>query len=140
MRCYDRMLAAIDLDDQLPFEADEIYDVSPNRSLAPELQPLELSKAKAGPGTALCVCQLLPELSRESAAHAAKYSKGTVAQWADESHKAARKVVYGKLPKAAQGSPIVLDAAYEKAADAVVYHQLAVAGARLAKVLNAELQ
>ena len=38
MRCYDRMLAAIDLDDQLPFEADEIYDVSPNRSLPPELQ------------------------------------------------------------------------------------------------------
>lgn len=83
--------------------------------------------------------QLLPELSRESAAHAAKYSKGTVAKWADESHKAARKVVYGKLPKAAQGSPIVLDAAYEKAADAVVRHQLAVAGARLAKVLNTEL-
>jgi hypothetical protein len=72
MRCYDRMLAAIDLDDQLPFEADEIYDVSPNRSLPPELQSLELSKAKAGPETALCVCQLLPELSRDRHAHRGK--------------------------------------------------------------------
>jgi hypothetical protein len=84
--------------------------------------------------------QLFPDLSRESAAHAGKYSKGTVAQWAEESHKAARKVVYGKLPKPAQGSPVVLDATYEKSADPVVRRQIELAGARLAKVLNTELR
>jgi hypothetical protein len=84
--------------------------------------------------------QLLPELSRESAAHVGKYSKGTVTKWAEESHKAARKVVYGKLPKAAQGSPVTIDAAYEKSADLVIRHQIELAGARLAKVLNTELR
>jgi S1/P1 Nuclease len=84
--------------------------------------------------------QLFPDLSRESAAHARKYSKGTVTQWAEESHKTARKVVYAKLPKAAQGKPLTIDAAYEKAADPVVRHQIELAGARLAKVLNTELQ
>jgi hypothetical protein len=84
--------------------------------------------------------QLLPALSRESAAHAGKYSKGSVAKWAEESHKTARKVVYGKLPKTAQGSPVVIDETYEKAADPIVRHQIELAGARLAKVLNTELR
>lgn len=84
--------------------------------------------------------QLLPALSRESAAHARKYGKGTATKWAEESHKTARKVAYGKLPQTAPGSPVTIDAAYEKAADPVVRHQIELAGARLAKVLNAELQ
>jgi hypothetical protein len=84
--------------------------------------------------------QLLPALSRDSAAHARKYAKGMVAQWAEQSHRTARKVVYGKLPKAEAGKPVVLDAAYEQAADPVIRRQIELAGARLAKVLNAELQ
>jgi hypothetical protein len=84
--------------------------------------------------------QLFPALSRESAAHARKFSKGTVTEWAEQSHKAARKVVYGKLPKAAPGSPVILDAAYEKSADPVVRRQIELAGARLAMVLNKELR
>jgi hypothetical protein len=84
--------------------------------------------------------QLFPDLSRESAAHAAKYSKGTVAKWSEETHKTARKIAYGRLPKAAPGSPLTIDAAYEKSADPVVRHQIELAGARLAKVLNTELR
>ena len=84
--------------------------------------------------------QLFPALSKDSARHARKYAKGTVAQWAEQSHKVARKVAYGKLPKTEPGTAVVLDAAYEKAADPVILHQIALAGARLANVLNAELQ
>jgi hypothetical protein len=84
--------------------------------------------------------ELLPALSAESAAHASKYAKGTVSQWAEQSHKTARKMAYGKLPKHAPGAPIVLDAAYEKAEDPVIRKQIEMAGARLAKVLNTELQ
>src|ERR1039458_6564043 len=51
---------------------------------------------------------------------AKKLGKGTVEQWAEQSHKAARKIVYGKLPKVAAGTPEKLDAAYEKAADPIV--------------------
>jgi hypothetical protein len=84
--------------------------------------------------------QLFAGLSRESAANARKFSKGTVTQWAEQAHKTARKVAYGKLPKTAQGSPLALDAAYEKSADPVVRRQIELAGARLARVLNAELR
>jgi hypothetical protein len=84
--------------------------------------------------------QLLPALSQESAAHAKKYGKGTVAQWAEQSHKVAVKIVYGKLPKAESGKAVVLDAAYERSADPVIRHQIELAGARLAKVLNTELE
>ncbi|MBZ5622652.1 MAG: S1/P1 nuclease [Acidobacteriia bacterium] len=73
--------------------------------------------------------QLFPVWSRESARRAKKWSKGTVEQWAEQSHKAAQKVVYGRLPKAPAGTamapagtavapagtpPITLGAAYEK--------------------------
>jgi hypothetical protein len=43
MRRCDRVLAAIDFDDQLLLEADEIDDISTNRSLASEFQAIELS-------------------------------------------------------------------------------------------------
>ena len=79
--------------------------------------------------------QLFPELSAESARHK-KYRKGSVERWAEESHKAAQKVVYGKLPAASDGKPVELTAAYEAAADPLIKLQLEKAGARLAAVLN----
>jgi hypothetical protein len=84
--------------------------------------------------------QLLPALSKDSASHAKKYGRGTVAHWAEQSHKLAVKIVYGKLPGTENGKPVVLDAAYEKAADPVIRRQIELAGARLAKVLNTELE
>jgi hypothetical protein len=84
--------------------------------------------------------QLLPVLSKESAAHAGKYAKGSVAKWAEESHRTAVKSVYGQLPKTAQGTPASIDAAYAQAADPVIRRQLELGGARLARVLNTELR
>jgi len=78
--------------------------------------------------------------STDSAKHARKWSKGTVYDWAEESHKAAQKMVYGKLPKVAAGTAEPIDAAYEKEADAVIRLQIEKAGARLARVLNEALQ
>jgi S1/P1 Nuclease len=86
--------------------------------------------------------QLFTELSRESARHAKKWSKGTVNDWAEQSHKVARKMVYGMLPKAPvpAGTPIAITAEYETKADPLVKEQLEKAGARLAAVLNATLR
>ena len=71
---------------------------------------------------------------------ARKWGKGTVEAWAEQSHKAAQKVVYGKLPKTPAGGPVKLDAAYERAADPVIKAQIEHAGARLAMVLNTTLR
>jgi hypothetical protein len=76
----------------------------------------------------------------ESVSHAKKWSKGTVEDWAEEAHKAAQKVVYGRLPKVAPGAPVPIGAAYEKKADPLIRAQLEKAGARLAAVLNSALQ
>lgn len=84
--------------------------------------------------------ELFPALSEESMRRKKKWSKGTVEQWADQSHHAAQKVVYGRLPKVAAGTPVVLDAQYEKTADALIRVQLEKAGARLAEVLNETLR
>ena len=70
---------------------------------------------------------------------AKKWGKGTVDAWAEQSHKAAQKVVYGKLPKAAAGATVKIDAAYQKRAEPLIREQLERAGARLAAVLNGEL-
>jgi hypothetical protein len=67
-----------------------------------------------------------------------KWGKGTVRDWAEESHKTAVKIVYGKLPKAS--SPIKITPDYEKKADPVVRQQIEHAGARLAAALNAALK
>jgi nuclease S1 len=83
---------------------------------------------------------LFPDLSRESARHRKGWSKGTVTDWAEQSHKVGRKVVYGKLPTAGEGAPIAIDAAYEATAGPAIQEQLERAGARLAIVLNTELQ
>jgi hypothetical protein len=84
--------------------------------------------------------QLFPALSRDSARHRKKWDKGTVEDWAEQSHKAAQKVVYGKLPQAAGDSPLALGADYERLADPLVRRQIEKAGARLAAVLNASLR
>jgi hypothetical protein len=106
--------------------------------------------------------QLFPIWSQESARRSKKWSKGTVEQWAEESHKAAQKVVYARLPKVVAGPPAVpadapitstgsllapagkppvpIGAEYEKRADPLVRVQIEKAGARLAAVLNATLQ
>jgi nuclease S1 len=84
--------------------------------------------------------QLLPALSEESARHARKWRRGTVADWAEESHAAAQRKVYGKLPKAPPDAPARLDAAYERMANPVIRKQLEKGGARLARVLNETLQ
>jgi len=83
--------------------------------------------------------QLLPELSKESARRAKRFAKGTVEDWAGQAHKASVKVVYGKLPQAAEGKPVVLGEAYEREADPLIRLQIEKAGARLARVLNEAL-
>ncbi|HEY2016214.1 MAG TPA: S1/P1 nuclease [Bryobacteraceae bacterium] len=84
--------------------------------------------------------ELFPELSRTAAQHAKKWSKGTVEGWAEQSHKVAQKLVYGKLPKVADGTPVPLDATYETLADPAIKLQIERAGDRLAKVLNETLR
>ena len=71
---------------------------------------------------------------------ARKLGKGTVEEWAEQSHKAAQKVVYGKLPKSPAGGPVKVDAAYERLADPLIKAQIEKAGARLAALLNATLR
>lgn len=71
---------------------------------------------------------------------AKKWGKGTVNAWAEQSHKAAQKVVYGMLPKAPAGGQVKVDATYEHLADPVIKDQIEKAGARLAALLNATLR
>lgn len=79
---------------------------------------------------------LFPQLLQEAEKHQKKWSKGTVANWAEESHKAAQKIVYGKLPKEPKGTPAPIGEAYEKLADPLIRMQIEKAGDRLAGVLN----
>jgi len=66
---------------------------------------------------------------------AKNWGKGSVENWAEQSHKAGVKVVYGKLPK-----PPAVNAEYERRAASVIDTQIEKAGARLAAVLNATLK
>jgi hypothetical protein len=85
--------------------------------------------------------QLFPALSQESAKRRKKYGHGNVTNWAEESHKTALKVVYGKLPKAtAKDAPIAIPATYETVSDPLVRQQIERAGARLAYILNTDLK
>lgn len=84
--------------------------------------------------------QLFPSLSAESQRHEKKFAKGTVEDWAEQSHRESVKIVYGKLPKPAAGQPETIDARYEAAADPVIRLQIERAGARLARVLNQALE
>jgi hypothetical protein len=97
---------------------------------------------------------LFPRLEQQ-AEHHRKWGKGTVRDWAEESHKAAQKMVYGKMPKPAKTAPAGVTAAlsalppappvtigpgYERKADPLIAVQLEKAGLRLASLLNASLQ
>jgi hypothetical protein len=85
--------------------------------------------------------ELFAQFSRDlTDKRAKKWGKGTPEEWAEQSHKAAQKVVYGKLPKAPAGGQIKVDAAYERLADPVIKDQIEKAGARLAALLNATLR
>jgi len=78
--------------------------------------------------------------SKDAQKHARKWDKGTVEDWAEQSHKIAQKITYGKLPKEPAGTPEPIDAGYEKKADPVIREQIEKAGDRLAWVLNQTLQ
>ncbi len=84
--------------------------------------------------------EIFPALSEKSARKRKGWSKGTATDWAEQSHKVGRKVVYGKLPKVAEKEPVPINAAYESAAGSVIFEQIERAGACLAKVLNTELR
>ncbi len=84
---------------------------------------------------------LFPIWSAESAKHAKKWSKGSVEDWAEQSHKVSVKIVYGQLPKNADKTkPYQIDAEYEKKADPLIKEQIEKAGARLARALNQNLK
>jgi hypothetical protein len=84
--------------------------------------------------------KLYPILTAQSLSHEKKFAKGTVEDWAEESHKAAQKMVYGKLPKTEASKPAAILPLYEAKADPLIELQIEKAGARLAAVLNATLQ
>jgi hypothetical protein len=79
---------------------------------------------------------LFPVLLKDAEKRQKKYAKGTVADWAEEAHKAAQKVVYSKLPPVAKGTPEPLGEAYEKTGEPLVKLQIEKAGDRLARILN----
>lgn len=80
---------------------------------------------------------LFPAWSADSARHAKKWAKGSVADWVEQCHKVSVKIVYGKLPKIDDKSkPYLIDADYVKQADVVIQRQVEEAGARLARALN----
>jgi hypothetical protein len=84
--------------------------------------------------------ELFPVYLKESEQHAKKWSKGSVENWSEQSHKEAIKVTYGKLPKADNGQPIMITPEYEAQADPVIREQIEKAGDRLARVLNEALR
>jgi len=89
--------------------------------------------------------QLYPAMLQEALKNRKKWSKGSVEQWAEEGHKAAVEITYGKLPvKPVAGvrneTPIALDASYEDAAKPLIRVQIEKAGDRLARVLNESLK
>ncbi len=78
--------------------------------------------------------QLAAELGgRITPANRDAWTKGTVEDWALESHRLARDVAYKNLPA---GAPPALDQAYVDAVRPVVETQLEKAGIRLANILN----
>jgi hypothetical protein len=84
--------------------------------------------------------ELFSEYSADSARHAKKWAKGSVEDWAEQSHKVAVKVTYGRLPKTEKGAPVTITPEYEAQADPLIRQQIEKGGARLARVLNETLQ
>jgi len=68
-------------------------------------------------------------------AEIAKWRGGSAADWANESHAIAQRIIYGELPH----EPGYLPSSYERAALPIVNEQLEKAGVRVAAVLNAVL-
>ena len=66
------------------------------------------------------------------------WSRGTVADWAMQSHRLADRVAYGRLPRPGADGRYRLDDAYLAAAESTVRIQLQRAGLRLARLLNAD--
>src|SRR5580704_5168579 len=60
----------------------------------------------------------------ESERHAKKWAKGSVEDWAEQAHKSAVKVTYGKLPKTDDGAPVTITPEYEAKADPVIREQI----------------
>jgi hypothetical protein len=84
---------------------------------------------------------LYAELNKDLTPKRAKnFAKGNVKNWAEQSHREAQLIVYGKLPKAESGTVIPLAESYEQPAAPIVKQQIEEAGARLAKVLNVALK
>ena len=83
---------------------------------------------------------LFPRFSAASARRRKKFATGTVSDWAEQTHKLAQQMVYGKLPSAASGAPVMIGADYERQADPLIELQIERAGARLAAVLNQDLR
>ncbi|HWC99072.1 MAG TPA: S1/P1 nuclease [Candidatus Sulfopaludibacter sp.] len=79
---------------------------------------------------------LFPVLLKDAAKNRKKFSKGSVEDWAEQSHQSAQQVVYGNLPHVPEGTPEPLGADYEKQAAPLIRLQLEKAGDRLARVLN----
>jgi hypothetical protein len=84
--------------------------------------------------------ELFPAYSADSERHAKKWAKGSVEDWAEQGHKAAVKIAYGKLPQREKSTPVTITAEYEAKADPVIRLQIEKAGARLARVLNDALR
>jgi len=80
--------------------------------------------------------ELFAKFDEQAEHHRKKWSKGSVEDWIEQSHRLAQKMTYAKLPKPGADGVIVLNAAYEQTADGVIAEQIEKAGVRLAAVLN----
>lgn len=80
--------------------------------------------------------ELYARFLEQAQKHRKKWAKGSVEDWAEESHWAGENIVYGLLPK---GTPAVINEEYERQADPVIAAQIEKAGLRLAVILNAVL-
>ncbi len=84
--------------------------------------------------------ELFPVWLADAEKHAGKWSKGSVEDWVEQSHRAAVKMVYGRLPAGVSpGAPAPIGPAYRKKADALIREQIEKAGDRLARALNENL-
>jgi hypothetical protein len=63
------MPAAFHFDNQFPFKANEINDVSANRRLPAELAPLKLPRSQTGPETRFGVGHIFAKVSSELVFH-----------------------------------------------------------------------
>jgi len=100
-----------------------------------------MKAASASEDPAVQESDLATALHKEFAAKYAEWTKGTVEDWIEESHKLARDLAYGAIPGFSCGAPIKearLSDAYVKQAHARAREQLAKAGARIAFILKRE--